>query len=189
MASYHINFLELRAAFLCLKAIRPPVGSHIRLVLDNSPEVGCLRRGGLRSPILNSVMRQIIHRKIRMQWFLSAEHLSGVKNVIADSLSRRDPVLTEWTLDEASFQLIAALSPKPEVDMFATCLNHCLPDYVSPMTDPGAVAVDALQQDWNRWSSIYLFPRVTLILKVLRMLTEFHSVAYLVAPDWPASHW
>ena len=31
----HINFLELMATSLCLKSLNPPIGTHIRLVMDN----------------------------------------------------------------------------------------------------------------------------------------------------------
>ena len=65
-------------------------------------------------------------------WFMSAAYLSGLRNVIADTLSQKKPVSTEWI----SFQRIQQLSPPPEIDIFATRLNHHLPQYVSPVVDP-----------------------------------------------------
>ena len=45
--TFHINFLELMAVFLTLRKLRPPRGSHIRLVLDNQTAVLCIKRGDL----------------------------------------------------------------------------------------------------------------------------------------------
>ena len=156
MTRYHINFLELRVAFLSLRSFNPPRGSHIHLIMDNLAAVGCIKWGRSRSPILNVVMKQIVRLRVYKNWFLSASHLSEVRNVIADSLSRKGPVSTEWTLDDLSFHLINSLRPPPEVDLFATALNNRLPTYVSPVQDPKAVAVDTFLLDWNRWEMIYL---------------------------------
>ena len=158
MTRCHINFLELLAAFLSLRKFNPPRHSHIRLVMDNITAVGCLKRGGSRSPILNGLMKLFVKLQIKKKWFLSTSHLSGIRNVVADSLSRQKPVSTEWTLDKTSFLTISQLQPPPEVDLFATRLNHQLPLYVSPFTDPKAVAVDAFRLDWNIWNTVYLFP-------------------------------
>ena len=78
--------------------------------------------------------------------------------MIAGSISRKDPVSTEGTFDDASFQTIKILQPPPEVDLFATYVNHRLPMYVSPVRDPRLIAVDAFLQDWNKWKTVYLFP-------------------------------
>ena len=45
LAKCYINFLELMAAFLCLKRLDPSQGSHVRLVIDNMTAVSCVRRG------------------------------------------------------------------------------------------------------------------------------------------------
>ena len=75
MARCHINFLELRAAFLSLRSINPRTGSHIHFVMDNAATVGCIKRSGSRSPILNIAMQQIVSLKDHRGWFLSASHL------------------------------------------------------------------------------------------------------------------
>ena len=54
MARCHVTFLELHTSFLSLIFFNPPQGSHIRLMLDNLTQVGCLMRGGSRSPLLSS---------------------------------------------------------------------------------------------------------------------------------------
>ena len=185
----HINFLELMAAFLCLKRLDPPQGCHVRLIMDNMTAVSCVRRGGSRSPHLNAVLKPIVALAKRKDWFLSANHLSGTLNVMADLLSRKDPVSTEWTLDNQSFGLIQNLDPPPDIDLFATRWNNKLPLFVAPMSDTLAVARDAFLIDWNQWKTVYIFPPIPLISRVLRKLTEFQGTAYVVAPHWPNSHW
>ena len=38
------------------------------------------------------------------------------------------------------------------MDLFASRLNHQVPQYVSSYLDPGALAVDAFLQGWSKWT-------------------------------------
>ncbi|MEL7079402.1 MAG: reverse transcriptase domain-containing protein [Cyanobacteria bacterium J06582_2] len=189
MSRCHINFLELRAADLVLRKFNPPRRAHIKLVMDNATAVFCITRGGSKSTCLNDVMKSIVKLSIRKQWTLSAVHLSGIQNVLADSLSRHGPISTEWKLDKKSFAQVMKMNPKPQIDMFATSENHQLEVFVSPLQENKAVAQNAFQLDWNSWKTIYLFPPTPLISKVLNQLESFSGTAYLIAPDWPNSLW
>ena len=185
----HINFLEVMAIYLSLRKVNPHKGAHVRIVSDSAVAVACVNRGGSRSPQINSAMRSLISLAVKKKWDLSAQHLKGSLNVIADLLSRDSVAPTEWTLDEVSKKKILSLTPPPQVDLFATRLNCLLSTYVSPMTDSSAAARDAFLVDWNNWSVIYLFPPIPLISKALLKLKEFRGTAYVVAPHWPNSHW
>jgi len=44
---------------------------------------------------------------------LLAFHIAGVRNIIADALSRDKPMSSEWILDKKSFLWICGLSPHP----------------------------------------------------------------------------
>ena len=187
LASCHINFLELMAAFLVLRRLAPQK-SHVKLMLDNSAAVACLKRGGSRSPPLNLVVLAINRLMEKRKVFLSAEHIVGTSNVLADALSRDRVVSTEWSLSRNTFLSIFRNHPDLEVDIFVTRRNHQLPQYVSPFQDPGAVAVDAFKVNWNRWKAIFLFPPTPQISKVLDRLKSFRGKAVLVAPYWPTSH-
>ena len=83
--------------------IETPKGAHIRLVMDNTTAVACVRRGGSKSAILNKMMVTLIRFQLARSWTLSAIHLAGVRNVVADSLSRVSVQQTEWSLDQTSF--------------------------------------------------------------------------------------
>ena len=187
--SFHINILEAMAVFLTLKRINPKRGSHIRLMLDSNTIVHCINRNGSRSPQINHVILAILSLARRRSWHLSAAHIEGVRNVQADALSRTAPLESEWMLDRLSFQFILTQVPTLQIDLFATSANHQLPLYVAPNVDPHAVGTDALSLDWNRWQSIYLFPPVKLLFKVLHKLRSFRGTAAIVAPLWPKSNW
>ena len=159
-----------------------------QLMLDNSAAVACLKRGGSRSPPLNLVVLAINRLMEKRKVFLSAVHIVGTSNVLADALSRDRVVSTEWSLSRNTFLSIFRNHPDLEVDIFVTRRNHQLPQYVSPFQDPGAVAVDAFKVNWNRWKAIFLFPPTPQISKVLDRLKSFRGKAVLVAPYWPTSH-
>ena len=73
-----------------------------------------------------------------------ARHIPGHLNVIADKLSRLGQTIqTEWSLPEI-FQKLCTKWHRPQIDLFATRFNHKLPQFVSPVPDSLAVAVDAL---------------------------------------------
>ena len=177
------------AVFLCLRKIRPRQGSHIRLVLDSKVVQHCINRKGSRSAPLNQVMIAIFKLAMKKHWHLSAFHLEGVPNVVADSLSRATPQESEWVLDRKSFNSIKSKVPGLQVDLFATFQNKQLPLYVSPNIDSRATAMDAMSIDWNQWEKIYLFPPFNLLLKVLHKLRTYKGTAALIAPDWPQSNW
>ena len=177
------------AVFLTLRKLDPPQGTHILLNVDNQTAVSCLRRGGSRSPALNGVVLVILKLLRKKNLFLTPSYIQGVRNVLADSLSRNTIQESEWRLSKETFQQVLIACPDLQVDLFATKENHQLDQYVSPFVDPNAVATDALSIDWNIWERIYLFPLMNLISKVLTKLTSFKGVAVLVAPSWPNSQW
>ena len=143
------------AVFLTLKRLHYHRGSHIRIFMDKQTVVLCLRRGGSRSPSLNAVVLAITKLLTRRGWFLTAVHLAGVRNVLADSLSRDLPQESEWSLDWTSFQEAQTVLPNLQIDLFASQKNHKLPQFVTPYLHQGAVATDAMTLDWNTWQRIY----------------------------------
>ena len=185
----HINFLELMAAYLVLRKVQPARGTHIRLVLDNTTAVACISRGGSRSAVLNKMTLTLLRLQNSRSWTLTASHLAGVRNVVADALSRGSIQQTEWSLDLQSFHFVTTKVPSLEIDLFATRENHKLRTYCSPDLDPGATATDALSVEWNRWEYIYLFPPISIIQKVLVKLRSFQGLAALIAPHWVNSPW
>ena len=190
MRNLHINILEFATVLIALKIVDIPSNGHVTIHSDSSTVVEIIRRGGsAKSSPLNKWMLSVLKRLKQTNCHLSATHISGARNVIADTLSRNSPAPTEWTLDQLSFQWATSLGPHPQVDLFATRKNRQLPQFVSPMPDSEAVACDSLHLDWNQWTSIYLFPPTSLLGKVLPKLESFKGFALLIAPMWPNAPW
>ena len=98
-----------------------------------------------------------------MVWTLTASHIQGKFNIIADQLSRKVALLTEWSLPDKEFRNILRMNPKLQVYLFATRLNHKLETFVSPCPDQRAISVDAMSIPSNRWEHLYLYPPSSVI--------------------------
>ena len=114
---------------------------------------------------------------------LRAIHILGCRNVIADRLSQpNQPIMTEWSLHPEVVNLIFRLWGTQFVDMFATVHNTHLPQFMSPVPEPRALAIDALSQDCQG-RSMYLFPLFPLLNKVIQKLrTTQMGEVIIIAP-------
>ena len=108
------------------------------------------------------------------------------RNVIADKLSRLGQTIqTEWSLHQA----ICSRWHQPQVDLFATRFNNKLPQFVSPVPDPQAWAVDALSVSWEDLGP-YTFPPAATLGKVVDKLQDCPcNRIILIAPGWPNMPW
>ena len=86
--------------------------------------------GGCKSPCSNKIEHDVWEwASIRNLW-LSAAHIPGVHNVIADSESRNFRDYSEGMISDKIFKNLCNLWGKPDIDLFATRLNSKLPKYV-----------------------------------------------------------
>ena len=76
----------------------------------------------------------------------------------------------------------------PNIDLFASRLNHQLQPYVSWHPDPGAVAVDAFHLSWKRYTP-YMFPPFSLISRVLQKIQRERVQRIIIVPKWPTQTW
>ena len=191
-AEQHINCLELKAGFLALQSflgLMSTAPRHILLEMDNTTAVAYInRRGGTHSPSLSLQALEIWSLLLSKGSWVTARHLPGVLNVEADTASREFNTRTEWTLNNRVFREITHRYYVPEIDLFASRLNHQVPNYVSRHPDPGAVVVDAFRMDWSHWKS-FIHPPVVLLSRVLQKVRNDRATALLVAPDWPGQSW
>ena len=160
---HSMNWLELKAILCSIQAFLPHLrGKCIGLLSDNRTALSCLKRlGSLASLSLWSLSRDIFLLCRSQKISLSPSHLKGVLNVLADKASRRTPIVTEWSLDDQSFQALCLEWGSPEVDIMATWENRKLSSYVSPCPDFQALEWDIFScVDWNNWGSIYVFSPV-----------------------------
>ena len=187
----HINFLELKAVLLALKRFQYLVqGKAVLVATDNTTVVAYINKeGGMRSGSLCALLWRLLCWCNRRQVVLKARHIPGRLNVIADKLSRQGQIQTEWSLHQEVFNLLVQTCHLPQVDMFATKYNCKLTQYVSPVPDPNAWAVDALTVSWESLD-MYAFPPVSLLGKVVSKLSDhLYKRVILIAPGWPNMPW
>jgi hypothetical protein len=188
---FHINVLEMLAVWRVLQAfVQTLVGSQVMVASDNTTTVAYIRRqGGTRSSSLLALTQEFFAWLEIHQITISCRHVPGSLNVLADSLSRAGEIIaTEWSIHPGILDWLWTSWEKPQLDMFATRANFKLPLYVSPIPDPGAVAVDALSMDWTNLY-MYMFPPTAILSKVLTKLQTVPCSVVLIAPAWPRQRW
>ena len=90
------------------------------------------------------------------------------------------PITTEWGLHPK-----IGMWGTPTVNMLATVHNTHLPQFMSPILEPQALAIDALSHDWQG-RLMFMFPLFPLLSKVIQKLsTTQEGEVILIAPWWP----
>ena len=188
----HQYVLELREVILALHHwVTILQGHHVLIATDNTTVIAYInKQGGTHSHLL---LRLVVDLFLWLQTrdiTLRARHILSCLNVIADRLSRpNQPIMTEWSLHPEVMNRIFRLWGTPVVDMFATVHNTHLPQFMSPVPEPRALAIDALSQDWQG-RSMYIFPPFPLLNKVIQKLGAAQTgEVILVAPWWPSQLW
>ena len=191
-SALHINVLELEALRLGLEAFQQTLkGCHVVAMTDNSTVVGQVRnQGGTKTRELTEMTTDLLLWTQRNQIQLSARHIPGKLNTVADQLSRaHSPPPGEWALNRHVCQQLWNLWGNPMVDLFATFQNSRLPLFFSPFADETAAGVDGLSQPWDGIHG-YAYPPTPLIPLVLRKLEQSERTKLtLIAPNWPSQLW
>ena len=186
----HINCLELLAADLALKSfLKDQQRAAVLLQLDNSTAVAYINNlGGTISPALTALARTLWLWALERDIAITAQHIPGVSNTVADCESRMERDRSDWMLAPQVFHKInEALGPL-EIDLFASRLTYQLPRFFSWRPDPQAAAVDAFQQDWSQLRG-YANPPWCLMGRVLSKVESQQAQVILVAPVWRAQTW
>lgn len=186
----NINYLELHAVLLGLKAfINFLQNRHVKVKIDNSTAVAYINNmGGTHSMLCNGVARKILMFGNEHNIWLTAEHVPGKDNYLADRESRIFHDNTEWMLSKPVFTRIAEQFFVPDIDLFASRLNHQVKNYISWRPDPGALLVDAFTCDWSKYK-FYAFPPFSQIDKVLQKVAQDSAEGLLLVPDWKTQLW
>ena len=174
----------MKVVFLALKEFQ-----DLCVGTDNTTVVAYINNeGGMRSGPLCALLWRILTWCSQRQVTPKARHIPGHLNVIADKLSRLGQTIqTEWSLLPEVFQKICNKWHRPQIDLFATRFNHKLPQFVSPVPDSLAVAVDALTLPWE---DLDAFPPTAILGKVVeKMLDSPCQRLILIAPGWPNVPW
>ena len=115
-------------------------------------------------------------------------HIAGNKNIQADYLSRLHQDHAGWKLNRQVFNRICAIHYRPQIDLFASQLNHQLPTYVSWKADPLSWKTNAFHLVWTHLSA-YAFPPFTQINRVLLKVQREKAQLLLITPNWPTQAW
>ena len=162
----------------------------VLVATDNLTVVAYInKQGGTHSAEMCAQLWKIMTWCHHYHITLKARHTPGCLNVMADLLSRSNQVQsTEWSLHPQVFKQICQKWFTPHVDLFATHLNHKLPLYVSPVPDPKAWDIDALNINWTNLTA-YAYPPTALLHKVIQKIKQCHCLIIVIAPGWPGMSW
>ena len=166
------------------------LGKIVLVATDSTTVVSYINKeGGMRSGPLCALLWRILTWCTKKQVTLKARHIPGRLNMVADKLSRLGQTIqTEWSLLPEVFQTLCSRWHRPQIDQFATRFNK-LPQFVSPVPDPLATAVDALTLPWEDLDA-YAFPPMAILGKVVEKLQNSPCKRIiLIAPGWPNMPW
>ena len=93
-AKHHINWLELRAALQCKRFVTDHRDSHIWLMIDNTTAIAYINKMGSTKPALLQLTQELTSGHLE-DVQLSAAHIPGRLNVVADAESHTHNVDTE----------------------------------------------------------------------------------------------
>lgn len=189
---FHINYLELKAAFLCLKYFcQQSENEHIHLFLDNMVAIKYLTKMGGRKKILNDLAREIWLWCAKKNIWLSVFHIPGILNTRADELSRSGMRITEdmeWSLQQDIFDQLQEKVGLCDIDLFASVKNFKIAKYAAYLPDSQAYAINAFSLNWNETFN-YAFPPFSQLCRLVQKLCEDCAEMLLIAPLFPTQPW
>ena len=120
--------------------------------------------------------------------WVSATHIPGKENTVADYESRHFNDRGEWSLNIDVFQKLEIEFGAMEIDLFASRINAKCTKYVAWRRDPQALFIDAFSRSWSDFNS-YIFPPFSLIGRVLQKIRAEKASAVVIVPMWPTQPW
>lgn len=149
--TWYINCLKTQAAFLAVQTfLRDQLGVLVLLQMDNTTVVAYINNlVGTVSPQLTSLARCLWLWALQRDIILTAQHIPGVSNLVADMESRTIRDRTDWKLNPAIYNRINHTFGPLEVDLFASRLTYQLPWYFSWRPDPLAEATIPFSRTGN----------------------------------------
>ena len=174
-SQWHIKCWEAMAAFHAVKFFIRDRKSIT--VLNNTTAVAYMNK------LCGTLSPRCMNRDI----ILTAEHLPGVLNTIADEESQVMKDRSDWMLDPRVFDQIKRKWGPLGVNLFASILITQLDRFFSWRSDPEP---EAFNQDWTNLQGMgYANPLLNLVGRVLNRVREQKITMVLVAPVWKNQPW
>ena len=188
--THHINLLEQAGGALATKTFtKGRKNTHVLLRMGNTTAIAYINRmGGTRSQTLSQAACDLWHWCLQQGITLSAVHLLGVMNSIADGESRSLQSSAEWMLERSICHIVIRTQGPCSVDLFATRLNNQRRRYVSWRPDPFSIAMDAFTMSWQEEVG-FAFPPFSLIGRCLHKVRLEGCTVVLVTPVWVVQPW
>ena len=189
-ARMHINCLELLAAALAVQSFaKDRTRISILLRIDNTTAAAYINHlGGTISRELVKLTKNLGMWCLERNIHITAQHLPGSLNTIADAESRTLTDRTDWKLNPIIFHKIDQLWGPLEVDPFASRLSTQCQRYFSWRPDPSAEATDAFLQTWTHMRG-YANPLWNLVGRSLSQIQTQQAKVVLVALVWKSQPW
>eukprot|EP00794_Sanderia_malayensis_P014575 gene14575-16077_t len=187
----HINYLELLAVYFALKSFKSHiVGKHVKIMIDNTTAVAVVNNmGTCHSVMCNSIACEIWLFCEDNNIWLTAAHIPGSENTVADLESRNKNSDTEWMLDSILLHMaLQDLLFSPCIDLFASRLNKQFDSYISYRPDPYAKYIDAFTISWAD-QDFYCFPPFSCIQRTIKKIIQEKAQGILVVPHWTSQTW
>ena len=164
----HINVLKLKANLLALKSFLKTSHKYIQIMSENTTTIHCINKmvtahsKACHYEVLKIWELAIIHKNL-----LSAAHIPGKLNTVANKEPRSNHADTEWVLQSKILNLtLEYFCFKLEIYLFAFYINKEFGKYAAFKSDPGAMCIDAFSIDWYDLKC-YAFPPDSVIPRVL----------------------
>ena len=183
----HITTREALASARAVQVLLPrlPPGCSLLLQSDSSSTVWCWRKGSAK-PAINDPIRDQMFSLARHRIFLQSEHLAGLLNVTADILSRFLD-LDNYRLHPTIFRHVCRhFHFRPQIDLFASKLNHQLARYASWVQDAASLG-NAWSLQWTEPS--WLNPPWAVVHRALLKVQKDKALVLACLPAWTAAPW
>ena len=173
-SQFHISIVEIMAIRSALKkTIQYIHHSCVMISTANTTVVSYTKnQGRTHSPSLCIEIWEILHWCLEHHIILRIRHILEKFNFLADRLSILDKHLnTKCFLDQMVTNYIFQMLRFPNMDLFATRVNHKLPLYVTQVSDNNASTIDSLSMNLNNLHA-YAFPPTGLIPSILTKIRQ-----------------
>jgi hypothetical protein len=189
---YGFKFLRAKAIKLAVQSYAQLYKNckHIRIMSDNTSAIAYInKQGGTRCMAQNELAFEIWEYCRQNDIHISAAHIPGKHNVLADEASRQFFDAAEWSVSNTVFRRLVDAHGMPDIDLFASRLNYKIDTYVSWLPDPESSYIDAMTINWGG-RYIYAFPPFSMIWPVLnKILEDKVEKALIVVPSWSTQSW